>query len=37
MWERHDLPGQGAEIAPVFNRPLEEGLSWQHYFLKKAI
>lgn len=33
-----------AEIAPDFSRPLdcqscplEEGLSWQHYFLKKAI
>ena len=34
----------GAEIAPDFSRPLdcqscplEAGLSWQHYFLKKAI
>ena len=35
---------KGAEIAPDFSRPLdcqpcplEEGLSWQHYFLKSAI
>ena len=35
---------KGAEIAPDFGRPLdcqpcplEEGLSWQHYFLKSAI
>lgn len=35
---------EGAELAPDFSRPLdcqscplEEGLSWQHYFLKKAI